>query len=310
MGSRDVYVNGFDESTGQTTNADACPDCDGTLRTTDGEQCCTDCGLVVEACRLDRSKVRTFPDDDTKNERTGGPMTVTRHDRGLSTKIGRKRDANGNAISNEKRRQLARLRREHSRARFRSKRERNLAHGLSTIARLVAQLDLPRSIREQASSLFRTAQHEDLFVGRSIEAIAAGSVYAVCRIGDVTRTLDEITAVANLDRDKIRHGYMVLNRELDLPAPPQRPRSFIPGFVSTLDLPARTERRAREIALDATEAGLTTGVKPSGFAAACLAVATAEQDIEMLQQDLASAANVSAVTIRKHRETLEGFLDR
>ncbi|SFS00071.1 transcription initiation factor TFIIB [Halomicrobium zhouii] len=310
MSSRDIYVRGFDESTGKTTPSTTCPDCDGTIRTVDGEQCCEDCGLIIEACRLDRRGPRTFCGDETEKRRTGGPRTVTRHDRGLSTTIGRKRDARGNAIPSKKRRQLARLRREHDRARFRSKRERNLAHGLGGIDRLTAQLDLPRSVQEQASSLFRTAQNENLLIGRSIESIAAGCVYAVCRINDVPRTLDEIASVATVGEEKVRNGYMVLNRELDLPVPPQQPQEYIPRLVSAFDLPCRTERRARDIATEAVEADLTTGVNPAGFAAGCVAVAAAKQGIEVIQRDLADEAAVSPTTVREHRDTLWSFLGR
>jgi len=307
MSSRDIYERGFDESTGKT-NETACPDCDGELRTIDGEQCCEDCGLIVEGCRLDRRGPRTFRDDQEQKRRTGGPRTVTRHDRGLSTTIGRKRDAKGNAIQGKKRRQLARLRREHDRARFQSKRERNLAHGLGGIDRLTAQLDLPRSVQEQASSLFRTAQNENLLIGRSIESIAAGCVYAVCRINDVPRTLDEIASVTAIGEKKVRNGYKVLNRELDLPVPPQYPQEYIPRLVSAFDLPCRTERRAREIATEAVEAGLATGVNPAGFAASCVAVASAKQGFEVIQLDLAEEADVSPETVREHRDRLWSFL--
>lgn len=235
---------------------------------------------------------------------------MTRHDRGLSTIIGYKQDANGNALSGEKRRQLARLRREHSRARFQSKRERNLAHGLGGIDRVTGQLDLSKSVQEQASCLFRTAQDENLLIGRSIESIGAGCVYAVCRINDLPRTIDEIASVAAVNQEKVRNGYRVLNRELDLPTPPQRPRQYLPGLASAFDLPVRTERRAREIATEATEDGLSTGVNPSGFAAACLAVAAAEQGIKVIQRDLAAEADVSPVTVRTHRDLLWSFLGK
>jgi len=307
MSSRDIYERGFDESTGKTTET-TCPDCDGELRTIEGEQCCEDCGLIVEACRLDRRGPRTFRDDKEQKRRTGGLRTETRHDRGLSTKIDRKRDAKGNAIPSNKRRQLARLRREHDRARFRTKRERNLAHGLGGIDRLTAQLDLAKSIQEQASSLFRTVQDANLLMGRSIESIAAGSVYAACRINDVPRTLDEIASVVALGNQKVRNGYLVLNRELDLPVPPQQPQEYIPRLVSAFDLPCRTERRARAIATEAVDAGLATGVKPAGFAAGCVAIAAAKQGVEVLQQDLAAEADVSPTTVREHRDTLWSFL--
>jgi transcription initiation factor TFIIB len=93
-----------------------CPDCEGPVRIESGETVCEDCGFVFEAERIDHGpEWRAFEDDSLDPERTGAPLTPSRHDRGLSTEIGRHTDAKGNAISGRKRRQLSRLRREHSR---------------------------------------------------------------------------------------------------------------------------------------------------------------------------------------------------
>jgi len=77
---------------------------------------------------------------------------------GLSTEIGRGKDANGNALSGRKRRQVARMRREQTRGRFPIKAERNLAHGLGEVRRLASALELSDSVRDQACQLFRSAQ--------------------------------------------------------------------------------------------------------------------------------------------------------
>ncbi|WP_226023965.1 transcription initiation factor IIB [Halomicrobium salinisoli] len=308
MAYSDTYSNGFDESTGQTITADACPECDGRLRTDSGETRCTECGLVVEGGRLDRRGSPTYPNKDGADRRTGQPRTTTRHDRGLSTRIGRGVDAKGNTLSEEKRRQLNRLRREHSRARYESKADRNLAHGLTEIARMRSALGLSRSVREQASSLFRTAQSEDLLLGRSIEAVAAGSLYAVCRLTDATRTLDEVSAVASVSRDRVQNGYDALNRELALPVPPQEPTEFIPGLASALELSSPVERDARTLANRAVEEGLSTGLHPAGFAAACLGVVATDRGEAVTQRTLADVAGVTPNTIRKHRDRIRDMI--
>jgi len=200
MASSDIYEHGFDESSGRTIAADTCPECGGSLNTDGGEIACRDCAIVIESCRLDRRGPRLFSEDDTSKARTGAPLTEARHDRGLSTEIGYRTDANGNTLPAKKQRQLNRLRREHSRARWRSKAERNLATGLSEVARITADLELADSLQQQASSLFRTAQENDLLVGRSVESIAAASVYATCRLNEATRTLNEVAAVAFFQR--------------------------------------------------------------------------------------------------------------
>jgi len=79
------------------------------------------------------------------------------------------------------------MRREHSRGRFQTKAERNLAHGLGEVRRIVSTLELSASIRDQACQLFRSAQNEDLLRGRSIEAIAAG----VCTVRVGATGLDD-----------------------------------------------------------------------------------------------------------------------
>ena len=302
MATRDIYDDGFDEQTTKQLSG-ACPECAGSLQTDGGETLCGACGLILEEHRLDRRGRRSFADDD-RIERTGPPLTAARHDRGLSSEIGYKTDGTGNTLSGRKRAQLSRLRREHTRAKWRSKAERNLAHGCGEIARLVASLDLTRDVREQASALFRRAQGEDLLRGRSIEAIATGCVYAICRCQGITRTIEELSEVAQCSRSELDHAYRTLNTEIGLPTPPPRPAEFIASQASDLDLPAMVARRARELAEKATEDGLSNGVNPAGFAAACLAVAAAEHAIDVRQIALAEAGDVTPATVRTHRETL------
>ena len=92
------------------------------------------------------------------------------------------------------------MRREQTRGRWRSKAERNLAHGLGEVRRLASALELSDSVRDQACQLFRSAQKEDLCRGRSIEAIAVASIYGACRCNGHWRLLD---AVGQLNSDQI-----------------------------------------------------------------------------------------------------------
>ncbi|WP_135365017.1 transcription initiation factor IIB [Halosimplex halophilum] len=305
MATTEHFERTFDEEIGQTIQTTECPECDGRLTTDSGETRCTDCGLVVEGCRVDRRGPRTFAEDDTNRERTGAPITEARHDRGLSTEIGYKFDGNGNALSGQKRRQLTRLRREHTRAKWQSKAERNLAHGCTEIARLVGALDLDRAHREQASALFRSAQDEGLLPGRSIEAFAAASIYAVCRCTAATRTRGEVVSVAQVGHERVINAYDVLNEQLNLPTPPQRPREYIPALASAMDVPPETEGVARSLAERARDAGESIGVHPAGFAAGCLEVACRDHGVDITQLALAEAADVTPVTVRAQRDRIE-----
>jgi len=304
MAIRDIYETGFDEDVQTESSANRCPECDGCVTTNVKETVCEDCGLVIEDQHLDHGPEWRAYDEDER-ERTGAPLTAARHDRGLSTEIGRGTDANGNELSARKRRQLARMRREQTRGRWRSKTEQNLAYGLGEVRRLTSALDLSDSLREQACRLFRSAQNENLLRGRSIEAIAAASVYGACRCNARSQLLDDIVAVATVGESRVTNAYKTLNEELGLPAKPATPTMYIPRLASGLDCPEQIRRRARDLAEAAEDAGVTTGVHPAGFAAACLYKAGQEAGRWLTQTEIAEVANTSTATVRNHRDTLE-----
>lgn len=304
MATRDIYESRFDEDVRTESSANQCPECDGRVTTNAVETVCEDCGLVVDEQRIDHGpEWRAY--DDEERERTGAPLTAARHDRGLSTEIGRGTDAKGNEISGQKRRRLARMRREHTRGRWRSKAERNLAHGLGEVRRLTSALELSDSVRDQACQLFRSAQNEDLLRGRSIEAIAAASVYGACRCNGRAVILDEVADSARVELSRVRNAYKTLNTELGLPTPPRRPQSFIPRFASELDVADTVRQRALELAKSTEETIISNGCQPTGVAAACLYKAAREQGQFLTQTDLAEVAETTPVTIRTRWNELE-----
>ncbi|WP_336035990.1 transcription initiation factor IIB [Halobacterium yunchengense] len=278
-----------------------CPECQGVVRQRDTERVCSDCGLVVSEDRIDRGpEWRQFGDDDTNPERTGAPLTRARHDRGLSTEIGR-----STRVKGRKRRRLARMRRQHKRASIPSKADRNQVYGFTEIRRLVGKLDLPRSVRDQACALFDSAQSEGLLRGRSIEGFAAAAVYAVCRTNSLSRTQGELEAVARADGDELSAAYDAMNRELGLPTGPIDPREYLPRYATELDVPQAVESRAREYVAEAEDRNLVAGRNPSGVAAACLYTAARDLEEPLTQADAADVADVTPVTLRSTYEDLE-----
>ena len=303
MATREIYETSFDEDVSNDNTA--CPECDGQVRTNAVETVCEDCGLVIDEQKIDHGpEWRSFEDHGRTPNRTGAPLTVARHDRGLSTEIGRRTDANGNEVSGHKRQRLARMRREQTRGRFQSKAERNLAHGLGEVRRIASVLELSGSVRDQACQLFRSAQTEDLLRGRSIEAIAAASIYGACRCNGHSRLLDDVVDAARVEQSRVTNAYKALNTELGLPTQPVRPSEFIPQLASELDIPTNIRQRARRLAEQSESTGAVAGVKPSRFAAACLYKAGREEGRWLTQAEVAAAASVTATTLRSHRDTL------
>ena len=301
MAIRDIYETTFDEDV-QSGPTSECPECSGAVRPDGAETVCTSCGLVVDEQLVDPGpEWRPFEDD--QRNRTGAPITVARHDRGFSTEIGRVSDST-ETHSPRRRRQLHRLRREHKRAKWRSKAERNLGHGLGEVRRVTSALDLPETVRDRACVIFRRAHSADLLVGRSVDGVAAASVYAGARCLQHPVTLDTVGCVARVTQDRVASSYRTLNAELELPTKPMGPKAYVPKLASELDASSQVRRRAERLADAAETAGITIGSNPVGFAGACLYLAACEEGQALTQAEVSNAADVSTTTLRSHRDAL------
>lgn len=304
MASRNIYERTFDEDV-QQNGYNTCPECGGRVTANSHETVCDECGLVVDDQEVDRGPDWREFENDRLRRRIGAPNTVSRHDRGIGTEIGRRFDFKGREIDGRKRRQLRRLRREHTRAKVGSKANRNRIAGFTELRRMVAALGLSTSTRDQACQLFRTAQNAALLRGRSIEAIASACLYAVCRINKQPRSFEAIADVSKVDEACIRNGYTAVNRELSLPIPPAGPEHYLAQIASAVDASRETERQARAFLDEADTTVITNGKSPLGAAAGALYLASQETGEFLNQRALAEAADVAAVTVRERYRDLE-----
>jgi transcription initiation factor TFIIB len=144
-----------------------------------------------------------------------------------------------------------------------------------------------------------------LLRGRSIEAIAAASVYGPCRCNGLSRLVDDVSEMARVAESRVTNAYKTLNEALGLPAEPVSPSMFVPRLASDLECPDEIRQRARTLAEQAEKRGVTTGVHPAGFAAACLYKAGREEGRWLTQRDVVESGDVTSTTIRTHRDTLE-----
>jgi len=68
-------------------------------------------------------------------------------------------------------------------------------------------------------------------------------------------------------------------------------------------------QRARALAEQAEERGVTTGVHLAGFAAVCLYRAGRKEGRWLTQSGADKGANISPTTVRNHRDTLQQLND-
>ena len=287
----------------------SCPHCNARVETDPkrGEIVCAECDTVINEQTVDHGPEWTAysASDRETHSRVGRPSTNTLHDKGLSTVISqRNRDAYGNQLSARKRRQLTRLRKWDERCRTRNSRERNLKQALAEIHRMSSALGLIQAVRETASVIYRRALSDGLLIGRSIEGIATGALYAATRQEGIPRTLDEVTAVARVGQRRIARAYRLIAEELSLTIEPADPTAYLPRFASDLDCSETIHQQAHDL-LDAVS-GTTymSGKSPVGLAAAALYASAHLADEQLTQREVSAVANVTRVTIRSHYREL------
>ena len=309
------FIKGNQNRSIVSEDAHVCPDCGGTEFENDSvraEISCKYCGLVIEENLIDQGpEWRAFDTEQRKNRtRVGAPATPTVHDKGLPTVIDYKnKDARGGAIPDRNKAQIYRIRKLQKIIRISGAGERNLAFALSEIDRNSSNLSLPRSVRVDASSIYRDAAKHNLVRGRSIDGVVSASLYAACRRCNVPRTLDEIASVSKASKKEVGRTYRFLARELDIKLAPTSPADYVPRFATKIGLSKEAESKAIEIIRKAKDKGLTSGKGPTGVAAAALYIASVLLGERKTQREVADASGVTEVTIRNRYKQLSEQLD-
>ena len=287
-----------------------CPECGGYHLTRDyerGELVCQECGLVIDDQIIDQGpEWRSFDvEQNEQRSRTGSPMTYTVHDKGLSTEIGwGNKDSYGRSIPSKNRAQLYRMRKWQHRTRVSNSTERNLSLALTELSILSSKMGLPRTVRETASMIYRKAVDKNLIRGRSVEGVAASSLYAACRQCGIPRTLNEIAKVSRIGKKEIGRTYRFMSRELKLNLMPTSPEDYISRFCSELSLSGKVQIKALELIKQATDIELTSGRGPNGVSAAAIYIASVMCEERRTQKQIGKVAGVTEVTVRNRYKEL------
>ena len=291
-----------------------CPECGGNRFIKDyetAEVVCISCGYVIEDKLEDTGpEWRAFDDEQRANRvRVGAPFTFTIHDKGLSTMIDwRNRDTYGKNLSPGLQAQVYRLRKWQRRSRVSDATERNLAFALSELSKMSAALNLPETILETASVIYRRAVKKKLIRGRSIQGVTAAAIYMACRQCGVARTLEEVSQASTVNRKEVGRSYRFMIKELDVLIPPCGPSRYVSRFLSQLGLVGNAETLAIKILNVSMSVRLTSGRGPLGMAAAATYIASSLVNERRTQRKIAEQANVTEVTIRnRYRELMESL---
>src|SRR6478672_3008896 len=219
-----------------------------------GEIICSNCGMVISQNTEDntRPEWRSFGSDGgggNNKSRTGMPTTLARHDKGLTTIIGRTdRDASGNKIDASIRSKMERLKVWDFRSHSHDSTNKNLIQAFNELDKLKDKLGLPDAVIERTAYIYRKARQRRLVRGRTIDTILAATSYIACRDLNVPKTLKEVAAASGIKLKILSKSYRVLVSKLNISTPPIiDPMKCIVKVANKTDLNENTKRQAMDV---------------------------------------------------------------
>src|SRR6266487_3683114 len=251
--------------------------------------------------------------DETEGRvRTGPPSSLSRHDMGLSTVIGKENiDATKNKIEPSILSAMHRLRTWDFRTQVHSSADRTLRLAFDELDSLKDKLGLSDAIVEKTAYI-RKAQQKGMTRGRSIHAVLAAAIYIACRQMEVPRTLDELARIGNIKRKSIAKCHrelILLILELQLKLPNIDTTKCIARVANKANISEKTKHQAMTLMNDVVKTGISAGKDPMGLAATVLYASCIKTGEQKTQADLANAAHITEMTIRNRFKDLKNRLE-
>ncbi|MBW2596958.1 MAG: hypothetical protein JRC93_13535, partial [Deltaproteobacteria bacterium] len=181
---------------------------------------------------------------------------------------------------------------------------RNMIQALNNLNLFSDKLSIPYSVRERAAVIYRKSLNRGLVRGRSISAFIAASLYAVLRLSNLPRTLEEISEAAQVRKKDVARCYRLIVREFNIKMPVPNALTYISKIAEKTQVSNKTVKVAVEILRKAEENHVSSGQGPRGLAAAALYIASKLVGEEVTQSELATAAGVTEVTVRSRKNSL------
>jgi transcription initiation factor TFIIB len=269
-----------------------------------GEIICGNCGMVILEKTQDdtHQEQRAFTLDEAYNRaRTGSPISLARHDMGLSTIIGRdNKDAKGHTLDTTMRYTIERLRIIDVRTQLNNKSpNKNFQQAFNNLNILKDKLGLSDAIVEKTAYIYRKAFEKKLIRRTSKLGVLAAAAYIACREIGAPRTFNEFALIMNIKRKDITRCYKLMAFELDIKIPTVEPINCIIRITNRLKLSDKTKRQAIRIMNNIAKEEISAGKNPMGFAASVLYLSSIMiGDNNVKQRIFAEAAGVTDVTIR------------
>jgi len=281
-------------------NSLLCPACNNFLISDIdcGEVFCSTCGLVtIERTEQTGPEWRLFDFGENKSQRTGAPLSLARHDKGLYTIIGNAVKNTNHEVHGGLHPSISKLRMIDSMTQLDTS-TRNLKEAFGQLDKLRDKIGLPENIIEKVGYIYRKAHERKLVRGRTIAGVLGAAVYIACREIGNPRTSKDIARAINVTNKEITRNYRMLVLDLDLRVPLIDPVTCVNRVANLIGITEITRRHAMTLMSIVTKTRISNGKNPMGLAATVLYLSCLARGEYKKQQLFAEAGGVTEVTIR------------
>lgn len=272
-----------------------------------GEIICEDCGLVANSVIFSREpEWRAYNSEEEKSKVRVGLPTSILNNREMRTVIVGKKDTYGKTLDTATQAKYARLSQMDERIQDRT--TRNLKSALVELKRIKSHLNLSDDIAETAILLYRLALDKDLIKGRSVIGMISASIYLACRKKKAAITLKDTAETANITTKELGRCVRIFLQNINVTNTSPDPVTLVNRLGENLGLTMYTRKVAIDILTEAREKKLTMGKIPMSLAAAAIYIASIQTGERRTQQQIATPARTTPVTIRnRFKELAKGL---
>ncbi|XVE68282.1 hypothetical protein DITRI_Ditri09bG0055200 [Diplodiscus trichospermus] len=171
--------------------------------------------------------------------------------------------------------------------------------GLKLIGTMADRLGLSTEIKDRAGEIYNKVDVLKTCKGRSMNSILAACLFIACREIRLSRTLKEVSAVADfVSKKDINRAIEAIKKQLEVETRTVQAGELVRRFCSKLGMENQAIEAVQE-AVDKTQELDIRSRPKSVLAAIIYMVIQLSDDIQVPVKDIALAAEVTELTIRK-----------
>lgn len=271
------------------------------------EYVCTHCGAVIEDHVIDHGFEYRLLDSHMVLGRTSGSFTNRTHDNGIGgTTFGRisvySSPTNKKKWSDIKRLQKS-IRVE--------KKNKIVEKALRHLNDYIRILRPPKYVAETAGQILRKAVEGKNYKDKTLKNMAIASIFLAYKVHGIPRSAKVFAKEVGVTLRELWHAEKRIHdnvKDINKMIKRDDPSNYIPYLVHKLNLSEKVRYLALYLVNLSKKAGLTNGKSAIGLATAAVYVASILLNEKRTQIEVASAVNVTDVTIRnRYSDIVENF---